>query len=909
MTTWNPRANDLFLKARELPAGERRAFLDRECAGDAELRAEVDGLLDAGDRAGGFLEAPALAPEPAPAADHPPPAERPGAVVGPYKLLEQAGEGGFAVVFLAEQTQPVRRKVALKVLKPGMDTKQVVARFEAERQALAVMDHPNIARVFDGGVTTSGRPYFVMELVKGVPITQFCDQNHLTPRQRLELFVSVCSAVQHAHQKGIVHRDLKPSNVLVSRHDTTPVVKVIDFGVAKALGQELTDKTLFTGLAQMVGTPLYMSPEQAGMSDLDVDTRSDIYSLGVLLYELLTGSTPFEKERFKRAAYDEIRRIIREEEPPKPSTRLSASRDTLPSVAAQRQTEAGKLTRLVRGELDWIVMKALEKDRARRYETANGLAADVQRYLHQEPVQAHPPSAAYRLRKFVRRNKGQVIAAGLVILALVLGLAGTTYGLIRAEARRVEAERARAAEAERADGERRATQEALAAKDRAERAEAETLASYRAATDDAIEQLIASRPDLGPREQTYLENTAKRWQALADRAGDDERARAIRAEGHFRVGFLWLKLARVDEARRECGEALAIYEKLADEFPARPEYREMLASSHNHMGILLNELGKQQDVEKQWCLELAIRKKLAEDFPDRPKYRKSLAGSHNNLGIVLRHLGRQPEAEEQDRMALAIYEKLADDFPALPEYHAALARFYTNMGIHLAGAGKRGEAEKQYRRALAIYEKLADEFPTMPPGRQDFIKTDYYLHGLATTHNNLGILLHDLGKWVEAEEQYRLALPIHKKLAVGSPAVPLHRQELARCHIRLVLPLLGLGKPAEAEEQYRLALPILEKLTAEFSAVPVVRQGLAAEWYDFACIYAVVSGKVADKRQEYADRAMELLHQAVQAGWKDAGRMKRDRELDPLRGREDFKKLLAELEKAKDAPENEKSKR
>src|SRR5262245_44230471 len=275
----------------------------------------------------------------------------------------------------AEQTARVRRKVALKGLKPGMDTRQVVARFEAERQALALMDHPNIARVFDGGATPSGRPYFVMELVKGTPVTEFCDQDHLTPRQRLDLFVPVCHAVQHAHQKGVIHRDLKPSNVLVAVHDTTPVIKVIDFGVAKAMGQQLTDKTLFTGFAQMVGTPLYMSPEQGGQSGLDIDTRSDVYSLGVLLYELLTGTTPFTKERFHQAAYDEIRRIIREEEPPRPSTRLLESKDTLLLISARRQTEPAKLARMVRGELDWIVMKALEKDRNRRYETAAGLAA------------------------------------------------------------------------------------------------------------------------------------------------------------------------------------------------------------------------------------------------------------------------------------------------------------------------------------------------------------------------------------------------------------------------------------------------------------------------------------------------------------------------------------------------------
>jgi eukaryotic-like serine/threonine-protein kinase len=423
-TSATPKA--VFDQAIEIESpAERQAFLELACA--PELRQRVEGLLRAYADAGSFLESPA--PELAATIGVPVP-ERPGTAIGPYKLLEQIGEGGFGVVFMAEQIQPVRRKVALKVLKPGMDTRQVVARFEAERQALALMDHPNIARVFDGGATPTGRPYFVMELVKGVPITEFCDQNHLAPRQRLELFLPVCQAVQHAHQKGIIHRDLKPSNVLVSRHDTSPVVKVIDFGVAKALGQELTDKTLFTGVAQMVGTPLYMSPEQAGMSDLDVDTRSDIYSLGVLLYELLTGMTPFSKERFKQATYDEIRRIIREEEPPSPSTRLALSTQTLTSVSAQRHMEPAKLTKLVRGELDWIVMKALEKDRNRRYETASAFAADVQRYLVDEPVLACRPSTWYRFGKFARRNRREVLAAGV---AAVAGLAGVTgLGVSRA---------------------------------------------------------------------------------------------------------------------------------------------------------------------------------------------------------------------------------------------------------------------------------------------------------------------------------------------------------------------------------------------------------------------------------------------------------------------------------------------
>ncbi len=434
------QARSIFLAALERTAEQWPAFLAEACGDNAELRARVEQLLQT-HQAMGSIHGGGPG-EPVVTVEEQPIGERPGATIGPYKLIQKIGEGGMGTVWMAQQTEPVKRLVAVKLIKAGMDSRQVIARFEAERQALALMDHPNIAKVHDGGATPSGRPYFVMELVKGVPITEFCDQNHLTPRQRLELFVPVCAAVQHAHQKGIIHRDLKPSNVLVSRHDTTPTVKVIDFGVAKSLGQELTDKTLFTGLAQMIGTPLYMSPEQAGMSDLDVDTRSDIYSLGVLLYELLTGTTPFSKERFKKAGYDEIRRIIREEEPPRPSTRLSESTDCLPSISAQRQTEPAKLMRLVRGELDWIVMRALEKDRNRRYETANGFAMDVQRYLADEPVRACSPSAAYRLRKFARRNKralATALALGMMLLLAVAALALSHLRVTDALADRTEA--------------------------------------------------------------------------------------------------------------------------------------------------------------------------------------------------------------------------------------------------------------------------------------------------------------------------------------------------------------------------------------------------------------------------------------------------------------------------------------
>jgi len=484
----------LFFAALEHSAGAARdSFLAVACRGQQDVLERLQRLLAAHEGANGPLDSPPPGAASGSSADNGS-REGPGSVIGPYKLLQQIGEGGFGVVYMADQQEPVQRRVALKIIKPGMDSRRVLARFEAERQALAMMEHPNVAKVLDGGATETGRPYFVMELVKGTPITDYCDQHELTPRERLQLFLGVCQAVQHAHQKGIIHRDLKPTNILITEYDNRAVPKVIDFGVAKAVSQPLTEKSLFTELGQLIGTLEYMSPEQAKLNQLDIDTRSDIYSLGVLLYELLTGTTPFDRQRLRAAAFDEMLRIIREEEPPRPSTRLSIS-PTISTIAARRKIEPGKLSQIVRGELDWIVMKCLEKDRGRRYATASALAEDLDRYLDDRPVIACPPTAAYVVRKFFRRNRTAISTAVPVAAALLFGVVFSTWQALRATK----------AEATAKENEQRALVEETKAKNSAEKALANELEAtrrrdeVRSLNDDLRYTLYAAHMNLAKR--------------------------------------------------------------------------------------------------------------------------------------------------------------------------------------------------------------------------------------------------------------------------------------------------------------------------------------------------------------------------------------------------------------------------
>jgi serine/threonine protein kinase/tetratricopeptide (TPR) repeat protein len=797
------RAREIFIEAvRAIPPAQWEAFLTARCGTDAALRRHVGQLLQAHAEAGSFLERPAARPEgtgayapgsapdaaaEVPADDGGPQAadgDRAGTAVGPYKLLQEIGEGGMGTVFLAEQTQPVRRQVALKIIKPGMDSKQVIARFEAERQALALMDHPNIAKVLEAGATESGRPYFVMELVKGVPITRHCDERRLTPKERLELFIPVCQAVQHAHQKGVIHRDLKPSNVLVCTYDGRPTAKVIDFGVAKATGPRLTERTLFTEFGQVVGTLEYMSPEQAQLDQLDIDTRSDVYALGVLLYELLTGTTPLERKRLKGSALLEVLRRIREEEPPTPSTRLGTT-DELPAIAANRGLEPKKLSGLVRGELDWIVMTCLEKDRNRRYETANALARDLQRYLQDEPVQACPPSAGYRLRKFVRRNKGPVLAVALVLLSLLAGVVVSTSQAVRA---------------------RRAEADARDAQSRAEASSRQARQAVDRYYTRISENVLLNEPTLVPLRKQLLEDALHYYQGFARQDSSDPETLAEVAAANLRMANMvyalgsqedWLTpmeraalvveqllqanagipassslrtgvsrpliafvpMPHPEEVLRIATRACAAWEELVRREPTVAGFRNDLA-----VGYMTKALA--EDRMDEHAAEAASARRGSEllagliaEYPDVPHYRYGLALTKLLEAEGLTPLEQVPAAEQAEQQAVEIARALAVEFPAVSAYKE-LHRWAINViAYHREIRGRFREAETAFRQELEIAEGLLRRYPAVPRFRINVL----------LAYECLAEVLWTQGRQAEAAAAYRRAVAT---VAVGEAEAP-----------------------------------------------------------------------------------------------------------------------------------------
>jgi serine/threonine protein kinase len=947
----SPDVKSIFGKALELltPA-ERAAYLEQACGDDAALRREVDGLLQALAKAGHFMDHPAVA-SPGPSIS-PSDEEAVGVVIGPYKLSQKLGEGGMGVVYLAEQEQPVKRRVALKVIKAGMDSRQVIARFERERQTLELMDHPNIAQVLDAGTTDgesgrlgAGRPFVAMELVTGIPITRFCDQQRLTVRERLDLFIPVCHAVQHAHQKGIIHRDLKPSNVLITLYDGRPVPKVIDFGVAKAISGTMSERALFTEAGVLIGTPEYMAPEQADLNNLDIDTRADIYSLGVILYELLAGAPPFSSQQLRDVGFLEMLRLVREVEPPKPSTRLSQMRNAERGV---RNTPHSELRIPNLYELDWIVMKCLEKDRSRRYETANSFAQDIQRYLNDEPVLAGPPSAAYRLRKYARKHRSALATMGAFVVLLV---AATISSIALASW-------------------------ALRERDHAQQQKQSAEANFQRAL-EAVDTMtrvgeveLSHVPHMEPVRRDLLQDALRFYQEFLREKGNNPVVRSEAARAYRRVGKIEILLGQPDKGEAAYGQALSLLQELVAESRRDPSFVNELAGVHMDWGLLYHSTQRWPQAEASLQQAVKLLEQLEREHPTFSKHRHTLAETQAKLVSLYRQVGRLEQAEMAFLKCKALSENLLAGDPKDLKALDFLAGCYQNVALVYGAQGDTARAEEACREALARFGQLVRDDPEAVEHRRR----------LAGTYNNLGLFYARQGQHEKAETAYQQALDHKEAILRDHPKVVAFVVDLANSYtnmathvrrrspeealdwgaraIRILEPVLEkdpryvharmclfdtlmgrayalrrLGRDEDMAKEWRRVVEVSEgqshinmrlyrpialvsageyaRGTAEIETLLAEGHAHGRHLYTFAYLHSLSSAAAASdarlsaaEREKLADsyggRAVELLRQAQAAGhFQNPDRldhMKQDKDLDPIRSRPDFQGLLAELE-------------
>ena len=768
-------------------------------------------------------------------------------IAGRYTLVDMIGEGGMGSVYLASQTEPVKRQVALKLIKTGMDSKAVLARFDAERQALALMDHPNIARIYDGGVTPSGQPFFVMELVKGVPLTEYCDTHRLSVDARLQLFVAMCQAVQHAHQKGIIHRDLKPGNVLVTEVDGRPTPKVIDFGVAKATEQKLTDLS-FTDAGAIVGTPAYMSPEQADPTSMDIDTRTDVYALGVMLYELLTGSPPIDSKQFKRGAVLEMLRMVREVEPPRPSTKLSTA-DALPNIAANRSIEPAKLARLLQGELDWVVMKAIEKDRTRRYETASGLARDIQRYLADEVVEARPPSRGYRMRKFARKHRGPVLAAAVVLVALIASVAVsvTAAVLIWQEQKKTEVERAKATE--------NADTAITVVRD---------LSRYVSLVEFSGGQAVSDQ-----QRRTTLDTALVSYERLLALHPDDADVRGNVARTHRYRANLCRLMNETGEAERSYREASRHYGELAAAHPEVSSHRQDIALTSRDYALFVKTLGRLKESTEILDVSIRLYEELHQANPETGTYQRLLAMMLLDRAELDYPLGNFPETERVARRSADLYARLADKASASPEPLDALFRGMAEIRLAMALR----ELDR-IDDALAVLDRAVERLGGVAKINSD---RNYLHHYYLAQAERAWTLARVPSRQATGVAELDSAIGGWEKLAKQFPQAPTYPRgqgmgTLYRGRLKVLL-----GQREAAAQDLSAAAKIFEALVGKHSEIPVYRSYLGQTY--------MALGKLATDPQKAAEwyrKAREMLDGAVKRSPENFQDRKALAELDAL---------------------------